>query len=63
MASDKEPTEFGGEPGRVQRGSGGFTHSLTPAEAQRILRATNPADPTDTPDAALFREWEKEGKA
>jgi hypothetical protein len=62
MAVDRTPTEFGGEPGRVQRGTDGFTHELTPAEEARLMRATDSLDPTDTAQGALVREWEQEGK-
>lgn len=57
-ASDKEPSEFGGRPGRVQ----GDGHEPTPAESARLMRATEPTDPADTPEAALIREWIAEGR-
>ena len=59
---DKRPSEFGGEPGRVQRGTDGFTHDLTAAEESRLMRATDPTDPTDDANAAKIREWEAEGR-
>jgi len=55
---DKTPSEFGGKPGRVQ----GDGHELTPAEEARLMRATEPTDPADTPQAALVREWDAEGR-
>jgi hypothetical protein len=58
----RTPSEFGGEPGRVQRGTDGFTHELTPAEEARLARATEPTDPADDANAALIREWEAEGR-
>lgn len=59
MASrDKRPTEFGGKPGLVQ----GDGHEPTAAEMSRLARATDAVDPADTPEAALIREWEREGR-
>lgn len=57
MASrSKVPTEFGGVPGRIAP----LPHPLTAAEASRLERATHPANPADTPEAVLIREWETE---
>lgn len=59
-----EPTEFGGDPGRVQDGSAaGFVHVLTGAERARLERATDSVVPDDTAELALIREWEAEGRA
>lgn len=60
---DKRPTEYGGEPGLVQRGTDGFTHIPTPSEEARLMRATEPTDPTDTADGARVRELRSEGRA
>ena len=63
MASrDKRPSEFGGEPGLVQRGTDGFGHDLYPSEEARLMRATEPTDPGDTVQGALQREWQREGR-
>lgn len=59
---DKRPSEFGGEPGRVQRGTDGFTHDLTAYEESRLARATDPTESSDDAAAALIREWESEGR-
>lgn len=52
------PSEFGGERGLVQKPP----HEPTAAETARLMRATNPNDLSDTPEAALIREWEREGR-
>ena len=59
---DKRPSEFAGEPGLIQRGTDGFTHDLTSREYARMIRATNPEDATDTPEAARIREMERDGR-
>lgn len=56
--ADKRPSEFGGEPGLIQR----FEHELTPAEEARLMRATEPTDEQDTAAAALVRERSREGR-
>lgn len=58
MARIKTATEFGGVPGRVHP----EPHELTAAEEMRLERAANPADPADTGEGALIREWELEGR-
>lgn len=63
MARDQRPSEYGGEPGRIARNG----HPFGPtdgkvAEYARMMRATNPADVADTPEAALLREREAEGR-
>lgn len=58
MARSMKPTEFGGKPGLVQ----GDGHEPTAAEESRLARHTEATDPADTPEAALIREWEREGR-
>lgn len=53
---DKRPTEYGGTPGRIQG-------ELNSADEARLMRATEPTDPADTPEAALIRERRMEGRA
>lgn len=55
---DKRPSEYGGTPGRVQANG----HEPTAAEQARLMRATEPTDPADTPDGALTRERAMEGR-
>lgn len=60
----REPSEFGGDPGRIQDGrEQGFEHLLTGAERARLERETETTDPGDSPELALIREWEREGRA
>lgn len=61
MANERTPSEFGGEPGLVQRGTDGVAVLDAAAEA-RLMRATDPADPNDSVDGALVREWRREGR-
>ena len=62
--ADRRPSEFGGVPGRVAPPP----HSIdddTPLavnEKARLMRATDDTDSGDTPEAALTREWEMEGR-
>jgi len=53
-----EPSEFGGDAGLVQKPP----HELTPSEEARLMRKTNPEDPTDDVTGALVREWDEEGR-
>lgn len=46
------PSEFGGNPGTIQPAP----HELTAAEQARLERRTDPADPSDTVEAARERE-------
>lgn len=52
MTRPKDESEFGGAPGRIQPPP----HKLTAAEQFRLERATNPADPEDSVEAARARE-------
>lgn len=65
MASnrDRRPSEYGGTPGRVQDGIGDIRHELTAEEEARLMRATEPTDPTDDTVGALARERRMEGRA
>lgn len=62
--ADQRRSEYGGEPGRVARPPHPFgpTDGVT-SEYGRAIRRTNPADATDTPEAAQTREWAEEGRA
>ena len=51
MAQD-QPSEFGGVGGTIQP----EPHQLTSAEQARLERKTNPADPSDSVEAARERE-------
>jgi len=42
------------------RGRTGYKRDLKPAEVMRLERAMDPADPTDTMEAALARELKME---
>lgn len=52
MTQSNQPSEFGGYPGTIQP----EPHELTNAERARLERKTNPADPSDTVEAARERE-------
>jgi hypothetical protein len=52
MTQADKPSEFGGYPGTIQPPP----HELTSAEQARLERKTNPADPSDTIEAARERE-------
>lgn len=54
MTQADPPSEFGGYAGTIQP----EPHELTAAERARLERKTNPADPSDTVDAARKREVE-----
>lgn len=58
MAGAVGPGEFSGEGGLVQKAP----HELTPSEEARLMRATDESVPEDTPEAALAREWGREGR-
>lgn len=63
MARDRWPSEYGGEPGRIAASPHPFGDGLgKTSEYGRMIRATNPADAADTPEAALLREFEEEGR-
>lgn len=51
----KDESEYGAGPGLT-----GYLRDLRPAEVMRLERATDPADSTDTPEAALARELARE---
>ncbi len=51
MATDT-PSEFGGYAGTIQPPP----HELSPAEQARLERRMNPADPSDSVEAARERE-------
>lgn len=51
-APSQEPSEFGGYPGPIQPPP----HELTNAELARLERKVDPADPSDTVEAARVRE-------
>lgn len=55
MTRPDEPSEFGGHPGPIQP----EPHPLTNAELARLERRVNPADPTDSVEAARVREGGK----
>ena len=50
--STNAPSEFGGHPGVTQP----EPHKLTNVEQLRLERKTNPADPSDSVEAARARE-------
>ncbi len=50
-------SEFGGHDGRIQP----LPHSLTAAEAARLMRATNPMDPTANVDDQRIADAGKRG--
>ncbi len=56
MVQASEPSEFGGVPGTIQP----EPHQLTSVERARLERKVDPADPTDTVEAARVREVEGE---
>ena len=56
--ADQRPSEFGGEPGLVQR----FEHELNSQEEARLMRATDELDENDTVEGALARERAREGR-
>lgn len=62
MARTKIATEFGGVPGRTQPAPA----ELNAADQARLMRAANTSDQTtgwvDSPEAALIRELEMEGR-
>lgn len=51
-----QPSEFGGYPGPIQP----EPHELTAAEQARLERRVNPADATDSVEAARERETKGE---
>lgn len=52
MTRPSDESEFGGAPGLIQPPP----HELSPAEQLRLERRLNPADPTDSVEAARIRE-------
>lgn len=56
----KKPSEFGGVPGLVAPQP--HDVQISAYEQARLQRAVDPADATDTPELALAREWEREGR-
>lgn len=52
MTQANEPSEMGGYPGTIQP----EPHKLTSVEQARLERKTNPADPSDSVEAARERE-------
>jgi len=58
MATTRGSSEFGGVGGLIQP----LPHELTNVETARLERSTEAADETDSSDAALIREWERERK-
>lgn len=52
MTQSKEPSEFGGYAGTIQPPP----HELTSVEQARLERKINPADPSDSVEAARERE-------
>lgn len=54
-APSNEPSEFGGVPGPIQPPP----HEWTAAERARLERKVDPADPSDTEEAARLREGGK----
>lgn len=60
----REASEFGGVPGRVAPPKFGHPFGVEEGVAHefaRLMRATEPTDPADTPEAALAREQLRDG--